>query len=402
MIRKITSLLLIVFLVSHVSFAQKFEVKKEGGYARVVALGYNPYVVDPEFVKYNAAWGSKYDNFVWGDIGGYNDQGQFLAANFRVTNTFTLGAMFARNDLNTLPFFAISQLDVFNLVGNVPNTVNLNNNLELFGTFTFGNTNLGIGVSYASSGRTNTPATGGETTVSASQIGINAGILTEFSKNTVLDLGVDFILPSASNEPVAPITKTEISQTIIAANARLFMGFSDRFKIIPTVGFGMATGSLDANNRSTDLTAFNNLFVGVGFEYKTGDFLFVGGPGFDYRSSSEPAVQNVSPEIVNSVSSFPIWNLGAEWKAIDWLVARIGWTGSTQKVTNQSTATSTTVDEESFTQYQPYGLNLGVGLRFGKFGLDATVNSDVLRNGLANIGGTTPTFGYLSMSYNFE
>ncbi|HZW38996.1 MAG TPA: hypothetical protein VFF33_06850 [Ignavibacteriaceae bacterium] len=401
MIRKITSLLLIVFLVSHVSFAQKFEVKKEGGYARVVALGYNPYVVDPEFVKYNAAWGSKYDNLVWGDIGGYGDQGQFLAANFKVTNSFTLGAMFARNDLNTLPFFAISDLDVYGLVGNVPNTITLNNNLELFGTFELGNMNLGIGVSYASNGRTNTPATGGETTISASQLGVNVGILAELTRTMALDLGVSLIMPKASNEPPAPTTTTEISQTIIAANGRLFLGFSDKFRMIPTVGFAMATGSFDANNRSTDLTAFNNLFIGVGFEYKTGDFLFVGGPGFGHSSSSDPEVQNVSPEIVNTVSSFPIWNLGAEWNALDWLIARIGWTGSTQTVTNQSQATLTTVDEQSFTQYQPYGLNLGVGLRFGKFGLDASVNSDVLRNGLANIGGSTPTFGYLSMSYSF-
>lgn len=402
MIRKITSLLLVLFLVSQVSFAQKLEVKKEGGYARVVALGNNPYVIDPEFVKYNAAWGARYDNFVWGDIGGYNDQGQFLAANFRVSNNFTLGAMFARNDLNTLPFFAVSELDVYGIVGNVPNAINLNNNLEVFGTMTFGNMNVGLGVAYASSGRTNTPATGNETEISASQIGVNLGILAEFTRNMALDLGVNLIMPSASNDPGGNAAVTEIGQTIISANGRLFLGFSDRFRLVPTVGFAMASGTVDANNQSVDLTAFNNLFIGVGIEYKVGDFLFIGGPGFGYSSSSAPEVQNQSPELVNSTSSFPIWNLGAEWEALEWLVARVGWTGATQTVTNQTTATSTSFDEDSFTQYQPYGFNLGVGFRFGKFGLDATVHSDVLRNGLGNIGGGTPTFGYLSMSYAFD
>ena len=45
------------------------------------------------------------------------------------------------------------------------------------------------------------------------------------------------------------------------------------------------------------------------------------------------------------------------------------------------------------------GATVGVGFRLGSFSLDATVNEDVLRQGLANIGGNGPTLAYLSASY---
>ncbi|HEX9739958.1 MAG TPA: hypothetical protein VGA29_04215 [Ignavibacteriaceae bacterium] len=54
------------------------------------------------------------------------------------------------------------------------------------------------------------------------------------------------------------------------------------------------------------------------------------------------------------------------------------------------------------TQYFPLGATVGVGFMLGNFTLDATVNEDVLRQGLNNLGGNGPganTFAYLSLSY---
>ena len=46
-------------------------------------------------------------------------------------------------------------------------------------------------------------------------------------------------------------------------------------------------------------------------------------------------------------------------------------------------------------------MTFGIGLRFGDFALDGTVNADVLRQGLNNIAGGGATFAYLSTSYAF-
>ncbi|MEJ2614310.1 MAG: hypothetical protein P8Z35_05095 [Ignavibacteriaceae bacterium] len=85
---------------------------------------------------------------------------------------------------------------------------------------------------------------------------------------------------------------------------------------------------------------------------------------------------------------------------MDWLVARMGYTASTSNNTTQTGLGSTSIMENTITQYSPGIVTLGLGLRFGDFSLDATINSDVLRQGFGNIGGGR-TFGYISTSYAF-
>ena len=133
------------------SFAQKLE--KTGGYARILGMGNNPYIQDPFFVTVNPAWGAYYDHFLFGDLGSTagafasGGVGQFASVNFRLNKDLTLGALLTRNDFNG---FGIARLDPFGVVGSVPGTIALNNNLELMGTLMLGNTAVGIGVAYAS------------------------------------------------------------------------------------------------------------------------------------------------------------------------------------------------------------------------------------------------------------
>jgi len=69
--------------------------------------------------------------------------------------------------------------------------------------------------------------------------------------------------------------------------------------------------------------------------------------------------------------------------------------------TIESDATTTTVDKRVISFFAPSqrGITVGVGFRLGDFSLDATVNEDVLRQGLNNIGGGGSTFSYLTASY---
>ncbi len=385
-------------------------MERTGGYARVVSMGNNPYLVDPEGIKLNPAWASVYHDFLWGDLGsnsgptfGNSSAGQFAGLNVSITDQVVVGALLTRNDFNS---FSIGTLDPGNLVNQLNNTninpqaVPLNNNLELLAAFKLGMLTLGAGVAYAATSSENTPAGGQTTTASASQFGVNVGVLVNFTKRMMLDAGVSFMMPSASFEPPQG-NSTELSQTIIGVAARFFLPLSQKIRFVPTALFVTASGTRDAGGTSTDLPSATVIGAGFGIEYSTGDFLLVGGPAFSSASSTNSAVPNVSPEFSTSALVFPIWNLGAEWMALDWLVARLGYTAATGNATFETPAAVTTINERSNTIYSPLGATVGIGLRFGDFSFDATVNTDVLRQGLNNIGGGGPTFAYISSSYAF-
>jgi hypothetical protein len=387
------------------------DIKRTGGYARFLSMGSNPYIIDPEAVKVNPAWGSYYYDFLWGDIGsnagadfGNSSNGQFAGVNFAFDKNFTLGIILTRNDFNTFSIGKLEPLanlgDGFGVLQKVPGAVALNNNLEIFSSLKMHNLILGLGAAYAASKKDTKQPGIGETNITAHQLGINGGIIANFKRNLLLDAGVSFIFPSASDEPPAPAAKTTASQTIIGINARLFWGYSEKLRFVPAFYLINATGSQELNGQTGDLNSLTSIGFGFGIEYSIGDFLLVGGPGFYSNSWRIPSIPTSQPELSNSSFDFPIWNLGAEWTALDWLIVRMGYTASTSNNTTQTPAGSVLVTESTITQYSPGTVTLGLGLRFGGFSFDTTINSDVLREGFGNIGGGR-TFAYISTSYAF-
>lgn len=409
--RYIASFAIVLFLITS-GFAQN--VEKTGGYARILSMGNNPYIIDPYSTTVNPAWGAVYDNFLFGDLGaqGGGNAGQFVSANFGVGKDFTLGMVLARNDFNG---FGISRLDPGNQLGgqgvvNILNSivpgsvVALNNNFEIMGTMTFGKTSVGLGIAYASTKNDVTPAGGNGTKGSASQIGFNAGLLAQFTNSLKLDLGASLMMPSATFTPsAAGQSESKVSQTLIGINARLFWKFNNKLSFVPVVGFLTASGTADNGtvtpSTSVDLPSFSTITAGIGINYQVGDFLLAGGPAFATTTLTNPSVPNVSPELSTSALTFPLWNLGLEWKMNDWLIGRMGYVGATSSVTTETAATATTINEAVATQFLPYGATFGLGFRLGNFSLDGTVNVEVIRQGLNNIGNFGPTFAYMSASY---
>jgi hypothetical protein len=414
MIRRYFLFGLITLLFSVSVYAQ---YEQTGGFARLKGIGNNPYVVDPYFMTVNPAWGGHYQNFLFGDLGsqttpwGSGGVGQFIATNFHLGSGFSLGAMLTRNDFNG---FSIGSLDPFSAVGaGVVSSVNniipgavlsMNNNLELMGSIKSGNSAFGLGIAYASTNNEFAPDTGAGAIGSASQLGFNAGVVAELSGSFMIDLGASLMLPSATFEPPAG-NNTEASQTIILVNARAFWQYSSRLAFVPSVAFMTASGTVDngttPTTTSADLPSFTLIAAGFGFNYQVGDFLLAGGPGFATVSTTLSSTET-SPELTNSAFIFPVWNLGVEWDLADWLVGRFGYVAANASVTTEEPASVNTVNEFIMTQYFPLGATVGVGFMLGNFTLDATVNEDVLRQGLNNLGGNGPganTFAYLSLSY---
>ena len=408
--RKFISIVVISVLIGASAYAQ---YKQTGGYARMLGMGNNPYIVDPYGMTVNPAWGGYYPNFLFGDLGSTagafasGGVGQFISANFHVGDGLTLGGMLTRNDFNGI---SIGRLDPGGIVDHINGdigagaVVNLNNNLEVFGSYKQGNSVFGLGVAYATTTNEFNPATGNSTTGSATQIGFNAGIVTKLAGKVLLDAGVSLILPSASYEP-ATGNKSDLSQTIIGVNARAFYSYSSKLSFVPSLVFITSSGTADVGGTSHDLPSATIISFGIGANYEVGDFLFAGGPGFATISQTQSST-NTTPELTTSIFAFPVWNLGIEWNMTDWFIARVGYFAATAKISTETQATATTVNETIVTTFLgPQGLSgggatVGVGFRLGNFSLDATVNEDVLRQGLNNIGGGGATFAYLSLSYS--
>ncbi len=416
MIRRYFLFGLITLLFSVSTFAQ---YEQTGGFARLRGMGNNPYIVDPFVMTLNPGWAGYYQNFIFGDLGsqaapwGPGGVGQFIATNFHVGGGLSLGAMLTRNDflgvsIGTLDPLTPAGLGVVNsLNGIVPGAaINLNNNVELIGSYKTGNTSFGLGVAYAHTTNEATPAGGSTSTGSASQIGFNAGIVTKLSGSFMLDLGASFIMPKASFEPGGTGNKSEVSETVIGVNARAFWQYSSKLSFVPVVAFVTTSGTADngttATTTSADLPSISFIGFGIGMNYHVGDFLLAGGPAFATVSNTISSTPT-SPELKNSAFVFPIWNLGVEWNMNDWFVARFGYIASTQSVTTQNAASATTFNEAVVTSFfGPQGATVGCGFRLGNFSLDAVVNEDVLRQGFNNLGGNGPaagTFAYLSLAY---
>jgi hypothetical protein len=413
MLKKLTSILLVAVVFCTLTSAQeKFD--KSGGFARVKALGMNQFVLDPENIKYNPAYIGKYNNFLWGDIGdnsgpsfGDGSSEQFVGVNFQVFKGFNLGLILSRTDTRA-QYISISQIDPGGLIPTISPAITLppvENNFEVMGSFDLDKLTVGLGLALVGATDESKPATGGSTLTNVSQLGINGGIVFDLSEKINFDASFALIMPGGTYEPPAPGKKEEASQTILAINARSYIGMTQKMTLVPVIDFSAISGTYNDGTTDFDLPSVTQLGIGVGMQYKVGNFMFIGGPSLMVSSTTYAALKTSSgtqtdPEMTDSYTYFPNWNLGAEWLATDWLICRMGYYSMTGLFTDETKATATTKNERIRTVNTQGKFTLGLGFRFGGFGLDATVNSDVLRQGLGNIGGG-PTFAHISASYGF-
>jgi len=393
------------------------EKSRSGGFARLKAMGENPFISDPTDIMINPAWSSIYSNILFGDLGqtiANNFEsggiGQFLTINFNVSKNFTLGATLSRKDFqNSL---SIASLDPFGLVNETnlalgtSGLVEMDNNWVIMSSYNLSGHVLGFGLSYASTSTETKPASGGGIRADASQLGLNFGYLGKFSSSIKLDVSAVLLFPGTTYE-TPQSSETKFSQSVISIRGRGFYKANTKFTIVPYINILKTSGSADLGDASgittTDLTSVLSAVFGAGVVYKIENFLFAGGPSFGILEEKTPSVSGVSPELTKTTNSFPIWNFGAEWAMLDWLIGRLGYRGKTNTVSNETTASPTNSNETITTSFDPGvgGITLGIGFKFSGFSLDATVNEDIIRQGFNNLGGGGATFAYVSAGYEF-
>ncbi|MCW8849239.1 MAG: hypothetical protein OQJ81_04605, partial [Melioribacteraceae bacterium] len=257
------------------------DYSKTGGFARIKAMGENPFVNDPTDLMVNPAWGSEYTNILFGDIGETISNnfeaggiGQFLAVNFNVANNFSIGASLARRDFQSS--LSISSLDPFGIVNETNNAlgtsalVNMDNNWTIMSAYNFSGHILGFGISYASTSAETKPANGGGLKADASQLGLNIGYLGKLSPILKLDLSAVLLFPGTTFENPQS-SETKFTQSIISINGRGFYKANANFTIVPYAKILKTSGSADLGDvngvTTTDLASVLAVNFGAGVQY---------------------------------------------------------------------------------------------------------------------------------------
>ncbi|MFA5659473.1 MAG: hypothetical protein WC900_09355, partial [Oscillospiraceae bacterium] len=224
------------------------------------------------------------------------------------------------------------------------------------------------------------PATQGRTKGNVSQLGLNAGVITKLRSGHTIDISVSGTWPSASSEPAGSLPTT-YDQTIYTVKGRMFIRINPNLDIVPLFNLFTSSGEAKIGDGSavisTDLVSFKIITGGLGINYRYDDFLITGGPGLRFTIINIPAVAGLEPKLTNTYFSFPVWNLGVEWYAAGWLIARLGYTAETVKTTLESSAGPDSKNENIGTEYIPGEVRAGIGIRTGRFSIYATINSDV-------------------------
>lgn len=297
---------------------------------------------------------------------------------------------------------------------------------------------LGFGFLYGSSNHdstvtSTTPAINDTREASAHLWGFRGGANIDLGSGNSLDLSAALRLDKATdnidNTPTVTGTGGDYSNsaTEFQAMARAKFKVSNKFNFVPYGTFATASAEPKEDTPPAGDAATQNSLkfsatvfaVGLGGEYRTQSMFIAGGVSWQTASikldQHIAALANPNATTTMSYTAIPVVNLGAEWWFTDWLAGRTGYFRSMGNLFHK-TETSTTTDQGNLTVPNSSilvgGLNgadydgivtLGLAMRFGGWGFDATVSDEALRRGLGLVGSqdNINTFGYITASYSF-
>ncbi len=406
-----------VLLLLTITLSAQNEIKKTGGVARLKSMGENTFMLDPTNILINPAYGAYYDNFIWGDIGltgseGSSDGiGQYLGSSIRLNDDFSIGLLLSNSD-HTYGDVSIMSVDPFNFGNKIsPNTPTPQNNTELFGTYKMKNTILGLGMSYSVSGvdqkqESIEPPRTLKQNRNYRQFGLDLGFITNLSDGIKLDASVMFLAVGSTYETDSLCI--EGSQSIFKINSRAFIKLNDKINFIPMVGFYATDGSFEYTKKpqigtyeNFDVPSNTYLNLGIGFDYVNSDLYIVGGPSISFDWVKYESKNSGINTKLDQTNISLTWKIGLEWLATNWLTGRLGYRQKTTDV-SKNYINGNIISESNETYFEASdGFTLGIGLKFDNFSLDATINEDMIRQGLRMIGGDYNTLGYVSLSYAF-
>jgi hypothetical protein len=456
---------IVVVLLIAIS-ALAFPQAKPGGFARELAMGggnwgygvavFNPFIMDdPSLIFINPAYQASYKDYAWLNIGGgaltglssnsgsplyddgYGKQNAGVA--FGLNSQWNLGVVLSYDPSQLSEVMELpSEIVQGRSAQSIPQVQNV---WEIVASDHMSNLDIGFGVMYGFSNYedkySDTSGSSYDNTTSAHMLGFRAGINANLGGGSSFDAAANLRLDKADDKktgtPISTAYSGEYSAsgTEFEAYARAKFNVSSKFNFVPYGTILSVSASPNEDSRPDGVTTtpgsynYTNLIyaIGVGGEYRTGQFYFAGGLSFQsmsYKYEITPGsgeTESTKQTDTYTAMAIPVVNLGMEWTLTDWLTGRAGyyrWIGSYDDKYEYATYTEENSQTEPNSWVYLGGINnytdnwaglvtLGVGMKFGGFALDATVSDQALRRGLGLIGAqdNINTFGYMTASYYF-
>ncbi|MCX6164636.1 MAG: hypothetical protein NTU73_07210 [Ignavibacteriae bacterium] len=419
-----------VLLFSNVSYSQSIP----GGTGRYEALGSNPFMLDPVIDMHNnPAWSTYYKNYVFGDLGRntvasgqYDLTDQYAGINFKASKEMNLGLVLNKREDNWNAFYNDGTYGVNNR-GNQEPIVPLK---VLFGyatpTFAFGFAPYYTSWSQDSNNTTGTSVI--TKSWKSSSLGAQVGMILKMNTAEWFEGAVNFKMNKFSYEdsysaPAASTYKIENEggmELSVGLRGWFMANKPNKVALVPYLGFGIYSWNPKITQSPTAWTAIlptysmMNLNAGIGVNMPVlENGTLATGLSFGYSSYEKKIADTTNYVRTWTTFMLPKFNIGLEWKFVDWLSGRLGYSrsfnsGSDKKTDNVWTPTSTarTIENKMSSASDPVQtINLGIGLHFDRFSLDGTIGERLLKNGpfiITNNSDKNDLYGVFSASYNFN
>ncbi len=395
-----TVTLLLVILIGSSAFATL---------ARIRSLGNADYFFKDIYHIYaNPAYLGMYTNTVYGELGFYNrfdggteqftPEDQFLGINYKLYKGLSLGLTLNRmvsTDFNYYRF---------------PSPINP---FDLMASYDFEMLHLGVGLYHAGNKEEFKNGVDYSSESSSGNTALTAGfVFNLMEKNEIegmLRLNLDRGKLSYTSGTTTSTLETDGGNGI-QIGARGFFQLTDNFQMVPLVAFGTESISLkgtgdEAGNSSTGDFKENFFIVGLGGNLKLDKGMVAGGLNLTrMRWTDESDTTFITDEYTEWF--VPGFNLGVEYELTKWLTARMGmekefgryedkWHPANQAVFFEEKGRFSSPNSQDF-------IGLGVGFKFSKFQVDATVGEDNFFEGTYLLSGIQRNlFGTVSAVFTF-
>ncbi len=379
--------------------------------ARIRALGNQEfYFKDIYHVYTNPAYLGLYTNNVYGELGTYtgqfsNPDSQFVGISYKLYKGLSLGLTLNRQAFWD-PTDKFTEYDFFGF----PTPIN---GYDVMGSYDFEKLHFGVDFYHAGNKYEQTISNGAssKTEYSSGTTTLTGGFLFDLTEMNsvegVLRLNFDRAKTSSTSGSVFDKNETDGGNGI-AFGARGFFEVSTDFQVVPLFAFAHESVSLkhtedvSANNYTTGKMTETLLFFGLGGNLQLEKGMVAG--GLNLTMTQEKDEKDPTSTTETKDWYMPGFNLGVEYELVKWLTARIGmekWFGKRESKLDttlpfhRNTKTRFANSDESF-------VGAGVGFKFSKFQVDATVGDNSLFEGGYILSGVQRNlFGTLSAVFTF-
>ncbi len=248
---------------------------------------------------------------------------------------------------------------------------------------------------------------------SAMYLDFSGGMSTD-----IMDFGAKFNIANASVENDFNDYGNDYSEFGLQASGRFYLMDDSDLAIMALGDFALE--SIKAEEKTTPAPATtwtekeNTLMVdlGAGVNYKMGDkhtIIFGVKPFRLANINWKTTVSSSSGEEGEKYSYLyvPEYNLALESQVFPWLIGRVGarqnyvfYSRTYDPTGNWDNNSDHQIDEDSY-YFSSFVMNVGLGFKFGKFGIDAVLSNNFLHDGPYFIGGISNGLAtQVSVKYN--